>query len=267
MKLFISSDIEGSCGIAHWDETDYDRGGRWYDYFREQMSKEVAAACEGAIESGVKDILVKDAHDLARNIIPTLLPKPVHIIRGWSGHPYVMVDGLEKDFDALAFTGYHSPAYCAGNPLSHTMATNLHKVIINGQLASEFTIHSYIAAMLGVPVIFVSGDEDLCQQASQLIPGITTVAVNQGKGNSSYSMHPLEAQERIRAGMKEAVIGNMEKCKLELPSHFVTEVTYKDHPRAYRCGQFPGARMIDAKTIVFESDHYEDVLRFYLFVL
>ncbi|MFV0414560.1 MAG: M55 family metallopeptidase [Oscillospiraceae bacterium] len=267
MKLFISSDIEGTCGITHWDETDYDRGGRWYDYFREQMSREVAAACEGALAAGAKDILVKDAHDSARNIIPTLLPRPVHITRGWSGHPYVMVDGLAKEFDALAFTGYHSPAYCGGNPLSHTMATNLDKVVINGQLASEFTIHSYIAAMLGVPVVFLSGDETLCGQAKELVSGITTVAVNRGKGNSATSMHPLEAQEKIREGMQKALSGNLEACKVKLPAYFTTEVTYKEHPRAYRCGQFPGARMADDKTIVFESANYEDILRFYLFVL
>ena len=267
MKLFISADIEGTCGIAHWDETDYDRGGRWYDYFREQMSHEVAAACNGAIEAGAQDILVKDAHDSARNIIPTFLPRAVSIARGWSGHPYVMVDGIEKSFDALAFTGYHSPAYCDGNPLSHTMATNLDRVLLNGELASEFVIHSYIAAMLDIPVVFLSGDEALCHRAKQLIPGITTVAVNRGKGNSSTSMHPLEAQEKIREGMKVALSGSLDACKLKLPNYFTTQVTYKEHTRAYRCGQFPGARMVDAKTIVFESNHYDDILRFYLFVL
>ena len=267
MKLFISSDIEGTCGIAHWDETDYDRGGRWYDYFREQMSREVAAACNGAIEAGVKDILVKDAHDSARNILPTLLPRQVHITRGWSGHPYVMVDGLEKDFDALAFTGYHAPAFCDGNPLSHTMITSVDKIMLNDKPASEFAIHSYIAAMLGVPVVFLSGDEALCHQAKELIPGITTVVTNRGKGNSSTSMHPLEAQERIQEGMKIALTGNLESCKLKLPSHFTTQISYKTHPQAYRCGQFPGARMVNEKTIAFESDCYEDIMRFYLFVL
>ena len=110
MKLFISSDMEGTCGITHWDETDYDKGGRWYDYFREQMTREVAAACAGAREGGADDILVKDAHDSARNIIPTELPRGVRLGREWSGGLYSMVDGLQQGFDALAFTGYHSPA-------------------------------------------------------------------------------------------------------------------------------------------------------------
>ena len=44
MKLFISSDIEGTAGIVNWKET---KPGDQYGYFAGQMTKEVAAACEG----------------------------------------------------------------------------------------------------------------------------------------------------------------------------------------------------------------------------
>ena len=43
-KLFISADIEGTAGIVNWNETErsvpHD-----YDYFANQMTREVAAAC------------------------------------------------------------------------------------------------------------------------------------------------------------------------------------------------------------------------------
>ena len=45
MKLFISSDIEGTCGINDWDETEIGKPG--YDRFALQMSREVSAACSG----------------------------------------------------------------------------------------------------------------------------------------------------------------------------------------------------------------------------
>ena len=41
-KLFISADIEGTCGITAWEETD--AKGRNYDYFCERMTAEVSAA-------------------------------------------------------------------------------------------------------------------------------------------------------------------------------------------------------------------------------
>ena len=65
-KIFISSDIEGTAGIVDWKETELSE--RVGDYFREQMSREVAAACRGALAGGADDVLVKDAHDYARNI-------------------------------------------------------------------------------------------------------------------------------------------------------------------------------------------------------
>ena len=67
MKVYISADMEGITGVAHWDEVDHNKPP--YSYFQEQMSKEVAAACEGANLAGAKEIFVKDAHYSGRNII------------------------------------------------------------------------------------------------------------------------------------------------------------------------------------------------------
>jgi D-amino peptidase len=267
MRLFISSDIEGTAGITHWDETDYDRGGRWYDYFREQMTREVAAACTGAKAGGAEYIRVKDAHDWARNIIPTELPEGVTIHRGWSGSPFSMVDGLEEGFDALAFTGYHSPAYSDGNPLSHTMTTIADEVRINGARASEFIIHGYIAAMLKIPVIFLSGDAALCESAKAFVPGIITAATNIGKGAAVTSLHPADAAGLIRDGVRAAVEKGGKDCVIELPEHFETTIKYQDHRKAYKFSFYQGVKLIDEKTLRFESDDYMDVLRFYHFVL
>ena len=68
MRLYLSADIEGTCGIADWAETER---ATMDDYrpFAAQMTAEVAAACEGAVAAGAEDILVKDAHDSARNLV------------------------------------------------------------------------------------------------------------------------------------------------------------------------------------------------------
>jgi D-amino peptidase len=66
-KLYISADIEGVCGIAHWDETEL--ASPQSAAFRAQMTREVKAACEAACSLGVAEILVKDAHDSGRNLI------------------------------------------------------------------------------------------------------------------------------------------------------------------------------------------------------
>ena len=51
MRLYLSADIEGTCGIADWAETER---ATMDDYrpFAAQMTAEVAAACEGAVAAG-----------------------------------------------------------------------------------------------------------------------------------------------------------------------------------------------------------------------
>jgi len=274
MKLYLSCDIEGTSGITHWDETDDKRGGRWYDYFREAMSHEVAAAVRGAREGDdrITDVLVKDAHDSARNIIPTLLPAGIRIHRGWSREPLCMAAGLDETFDAAAFIGYHGPAYANGNPLAHTMVTQTDEVILNGKRCSEFTLNAYAAAMLDVPVVFVSGDAQICQIAKDLIPAITVVPVSEGIGSATISMHPADAQEAIREGMRKAVRAralpaSATDCILKLPEHFKMTVRYKEHTAAQQNSFYPGARRLDEKTIEFETDAYYEILRFVMFVL
>ena len=71
MKIFISADIEGVCGCTVWDETEKGKDG--YEYFSKQMTLEVKAACDGANESGVNEILVNDAE-------PVEYGKPLFVI-------------------------------------------------------------------------------------------------------------------------------------------------------------------------------------------
>ena len=271
MKLFISSDMEGTCGITFWDETEYTNGGRFFDYFRVQMTKEVSAACSGALEGGAAEVRVKDAHGSGRTIIPSELPLGACIDRGFSGSPLSMVQGLDEGFDALAFTGYHSPAHGSGNPLSHTVTTTVDEMTINGKRASEFAMWSYTAAMLRIPVIFLCGDEALCHAAKEWIPGITTVAVNRGKGASVTSIHPKEAEKLIKEGMKQAVASLLEKggkeCLVSLPASFDVTIKYKEHAKAFSYSNYPGAELINEKTIRYSAADYGDVLKFFHFVL
>ena len=144
MKLFISADIEGTAGITLWEETEY--GHPRYAYFAEQMSREVAAACQGALEAGCTDILVKDAHDSACNMIPSMLPEEVRIFRGWGSDFMSMMSGLERGCDGVFFTGYHAGAGMDTNPLAHTVNTRNNYVRINGMIAPELMINGLTAA-------------------------------------------------------------------------------------------------------------------------
>ena len=266
MQVYISADIEGTCGIAHWSETERSSP-EDYRPFQKQMTREVSAACQGALAAGADGILLKDAHDSARNLDPAALPEQVRLLRGWTGDPLAMMSGLDTGgFGAVLFAGYHAWAACPGSPLSHTMDPQAEEVLLNGVPASEFLINAYTAGYYGVPVAFLSGDEALCAFAWTLIPEMVTVPVNQGIGGGVLSIHPDAAVERIRAGAEEAV-RRAARCRVPLPDRFDTQVRFRDHTRAYARSFYPGARLEDGRTVCFSSEDWYEVLRFYHFVL
>ena len=264
MKVYLSADIEGITGSTHWDETDKKHSD--FSEFREQMTAEVVAACEGALQAGATEIWVKDAHDSARNLIAARLPTQARLLRGWSGHPYQMVEGLDASFKALLMIGYHSRAGSDTNPLAHTMSGSAAYVKINGLYASEFMINTYTASLENVPAVFVSGDAGLCVDAARLVPALTCVAVKEGVGNGSINLHPHLAVEKIKAGVRDALEKNTALCHVPLPDHFNVEVRYKEHAPAYQHSFYPGASLKEPHTIVFETDRYFDVLRFFAYV-
>jgi len=264
MKIYISADIEGVTGIAHWDETEKSKADS--REFCEQMTSEVKAACEGAINAGTREIWVKDAHDTGRNIMASQLPKAVKLIRSWSEHPFLMLQELDQSFDAVIMIGYHSCGSSGANPLSHTLNPfDLNYIKLNGQLASEFLIYSYAANNLGVPVIFISGDEGVCLEASALNEHIKTVAVKKGIGNSVISIHPQLAVERIKENVELALNNDINQCKIVLPKHFKVELSYKKHWKAFKASFYPGIKQISSTHVIYDCNNYFDILRMLTF--
>ena len=263
MKIYITADIEGVTGATTWDETDEKNA--YYAELREQMTAEVAAACEGALNAGATEIWVKDAHGWGRNILPARLPRQVQLVRAWSGHPFGMMQELDETFHAALAIGYHSRAGSNGSPLAHTMTGNMTYFKINGQYVSEFMVSAYTAGLLRVPVVFLSGDAALCQDAQAFIPGLATVAVMHGVGNSTISIHPHLAVERIRAGVETALKADVAKCRVPMPGHFSVEMRYKNHADADHASFFPGVSQTGTHTVQFEADDYFEVLRFFTF--
>lgn len=257
MKLYISADIEGTTGICRWDETE--NGHPRYGYFAEQMTREVSAACEGAMEAGCEDILIKDAHDSACNLIPSKLPEETRLFRGWGSDPMGMMAGLEAGYDGVFFTGYHSGAGMDTNPLSHTMNRQNCYVKINGVIAPELMINSLTAAQLGVPVRLVTGDRGLCEWMRAMNPNIETVAVSEGNGRGTIAIHPNKAVRLIREAAKRAMEKPAADCMFPMPDHFEVEICFKEHSKARNATSYPGVVQVAPTVIRYEADNYTDV--------
>ncbi|HML48430.1 MAG TPA: M55 family metallopeptidase [Clostridia bacterium] len=265
MKLFLSADLEGVAGVCHWDQTTM--GNVEYAPAAHLMSLEVAAACEGALAGGAAEILVKDAHDGGRNIDPLLLPESVRLLRGSTGHVFIMMSGLDESFDGVFFTGYHSPAGMDTNPLSHTMNTRNVTMFLNGEPCSELYLNALTASYCKVPVLLVAGDRGLCDWMNRMNPNTLTVPVSEGLGNASIGLNPALAQRLIREAAEKAVQLDRDACRMPMPKSFDLIVTYRQHYQALRASFYPSVTRESALTVRFQATDYLDILRFILFVL
>jgi len=265
MKIYISADIEGVTGVTHWDETLKDKSD--YREFQEQMTAEVLAACNGALKAGVKEIYIKDAHETGRNLIATRLPEQVKLIREWSQHPYCMMQELDDTFDAAIMIGYHSSAASQTSPLAHTLTDKYSSIKINAKPASEFLINSFTAGLVGVPVVFVSGDKGICDEALAFNERIWTVSVQEGIGSSTVSVHPHVATKKIEDGVEAALLKDLSRLKIKMPLGFKVKIEFHNHVSAFRASFYPGVTRIGNKTIQFEHKDYFEVLRTLMFII
>ncbi len=265
MKLYISADMEGVAGITASEQTD-PNGQPEYPQSCKLMTGEVAAACQGAFAAGVSDIVVNDSHWNMRNIIHEELPPQVRLIRG-SLKPLSMNQGLDPSFQAAAFIGYHAPVGVADAILDHTYSgESVYDVRINGELCSEARINAAMAGEFGVPVIFISGDQNACADAKSFLPGIEAVEVKQAMGRySAASLSPQEARAAIKNGIERAVRGLQSEGARARPFSFKTpirlELTFSSTARADVASLLPGSERPQARTISFAHEDYTTVFK------
>jgi D-amino peptidase len=265
MKIFISADIEGVAGVTLSEECKRERPE--YPKFAEQMTQEVLAAIEGAVKAGATEIVVKDGHGVASNIDVLKMPENVTLIRGKSGHPYNMMYGLDDTFDGVMYVGYHSGAGMETSPISHTNTGNPSHIKINGEYASEFMINSYVAASHNVPILFISGDDGICEAAKKLVPNIKTVATKVGVGGSTINVSPKHVLELIKENAEKALKGDTKKNLLDLPDKFVDEITFKSHINAYKMSFYPGVESVNSHTVKLIADNIMDIVTAHMFIL
>lgn len=264
MKVFISADIEGTAGIAHWNEAERTHPD-WAE-FRALMTGEVVAACEGARAAGATEVVIKDAHDSGRNLILDRLPDYARIVRGWSGHPDEMMFGIDAGFAAAIYTGYHSKAGTEVNPLAHTSNLRISRLLLNGEVASEFTFNALCAAGYGVPSVFLAGDMGICAEARAMVPGLATVETLDGRGRASTSISPAWSRRLIREGVAAALSGDFAQALPAKADHYEVVIEFSTPTEAYRAAWYPGAKAHGPRAVAFEHTDFSEILRALLFL-
>ncbi len=203
MKIFLSTDMEGTAGVVDWEQCVGD--GPQAAAGRQLLLAEVNAAIEGAVAGGATEIVVNDSHSTMRNLPPAELAGQASYISG-SHKPLYMMQGLDGSFDAVMFISYHGSVGAAAG-LSHTYNP---RAVVEARLDSVVTgeagINALVAAHYGVPVVLVTGDRCACEETQALVPGVHKAVVKEHVSRlAAHSMHPDRACALIRDRAQAAV--------------------------------------------------------------
>ncbi len=204
MKVFLSVDLEGISGITSLRQIS--STGPEYGHARGLMIEDVNAAVAGALEGGATEVLVRDAHGPATNILPDRLHPGARLMAGWM--PALdMLQGLDSTFAVAFFIGYHPGPPAAGGVLSHTYSMDtIREVRINGLSAGESAINALQAATHNVPVGLVTGERGLREEIEPILAQAEFVVTKTGYGYQSALLEPVESCRReIRAAAARCV--------------------------------------------------------------
>lgn len=266
MKLFLSTDFEGTSGIVAWEQII--EGDAEYAQGRLLLTNEVNAVIAGAQEAGASEFVVNDAHSFMRNLHPQDLLGEATLITG-RHKPLYMMEGLDSSFDGALFVSYHGSIGAERAILSHTYNPRaIWEARINGEIVGEAGINALVAAHYGVPIIFVSGDEVTAREAELIAPQAEKVVVKHSLGRFAAShIHPSVACRLLREGTSRAVrnIEHMRPPAFEQP--VVLEVTFQVADMAEMSCRVRGVERVAPRTIAMRDENLLDLYRSFVAVI
>jgi D-amino peptidase len=195
MKIYLITDLEGIAGVARWDQTGSDQPG--YAQASRLMTEELRACVAGiqAVEADA-EIWVWDAHGPGAIDVERFPRGALLLNRG----PIEPPAFLDSSFDAVFFLGQHARAGTLNGNLAHTYSSQGYGWFkINGLELGEFGCRAALAGSLGVPTVFVSGDDKMMAEARALIPNIYGAQVKVGLGPQlALHLAPEDARDLVR---------------------------------------------------------------------
>ena len=253
MRVFISTDIEGTAGIVDWQQV---RGpGAEYEMGRRLLTDEVNAAIDGAALAGAEHILVNDSHSTMQNMAPGALHQRASYLSG-RHKPLYMMEGLDATFDAVFMVAYHGAIGAEHAILSHTYNPGaVWEVRVNGVVAGESALNALVALHHRVPVVLITGDDATAQEARPFMPEIETVVVKRSITRfAAESLHPARACELIRAGAETALAraGSAGLPAIELPA--TIEISFLTADMADMATWIRGVERAGPRTVTASGD-------------
>ncbi len=261
LKVYISADMEGVVGVVTSDQLG--PSGFEYQRFRAIMTREVNAAIDAAREMGATEILVSDSHGNGENLLIEDLPPDVQLIRAWP-RPHMMMEGIDETFDAAIFIGYHSSTTNTRGVRAHTISSaNLTAVRLNGVEMLEASINAAIAGDFGVPVVMISGDDAVVEEARRVIGDMEGAVVKWSLGFHSARTLMPEASYALIAQRVTAALGRLDSFRpYVMAGPIELEIAFKNYMPAELMAYLPNVDRVDSHTIRFVGQDMTEISKF-----
>jgi len=210
-KIVLLYDMEGLSGQNILTSIDFPRP----EYFeaRKLLTDDVNAVIQGLFDGGADSVTVIDAHG-SFNPEPDILldqmdPRAKMMYREKRFDSYVdLLD--DNSFDAMVLVGMHSKVG-GGGFAEHTVNLGT-DWILNGMSLCEAELFAYSWGRIGVPVIFISGDDKLAEQVSWMT-WAEYVTVKEAKGIDDALLYPVDLVHQKLTAAAGRAVENLDRMK------------------------------------------------------
>lgn len=265
LKVLLLYDMEGITAADEFRKTTF-AFPKEYAEGRQSLTADVNAAIAGLKAGGATEIVVVDGHGSGNSSEPDILvdqiaaPGAMH----FRSTPFdIYMDSYDHSIDAIVAIGMHAGAGNRTGFLAHTYSPHDIEYRVNGVPFNETMILAMGAARLKIPVIMVSGDDQLQRELQRNLPWAKYAsvkhAVNVGKAE------PLpreEASRRIETAAREALqsFASMKVMEFGGPYRFATK--FEEPSQAANAALWPGAELAgDQQTVQIRAHDFEDGYR------
>ena len=262
MNVIMMTDLEGVAGVVSFTAQSYDEA-KYYEAAKKLLTAEVNAAVEGLFSVGATDVLVNDGHGPGGITFEDLHPA-AKLMHGRPLAPAAVRNAVTAQYDVAVMVGQHAMAGVVGGNLAHTQSSrHVDYYEFNGKRIGEIAQWVLYCGALGLPMIFLSGDDDACREVEDLIPGITTVETKQSLSrNYAISLSAQESRRRIGEGAARALEIHMQNpiAPLVWEGPFVLEKRYFHTDTADAASAQQGVERVDSQTVRLTSDNVLDII-------
>jgi D-amino peptidase len=257
MNVLISVDMEGVAGVVASDHVRSTH--KEYERFRKLMTGEANAAIEGALAGGATRVVVNDSHGGMTNLLIEEMNPAAELISG-SPKPFGMMQGIGPDVDAVFLIGYHAASGTAAAVLEHTWSGRLIEVRLNERVVGETGLNAALAGAYDTPVLLVSGDRAVTEEAHALLGDVETVPVKEAiTRTAARCLHPETAREHIRLAAERAL--RLSIPPFVVPPPITLRIAFQRALEADMAELLPGSRRIDGRTVEWTGDDMPTVYR------